>query len=197
MGEQAAARDLSPAAPTSAIRLQTYDASTSGAVVPVLTTIYRDVYAEPPYGESDEDVHDFVESMPRRAQQPGFRLVVAYSHNVPVGFAFGHQLTSETRWWQGAAEPLPKSFTRETSGRTFAIIEIAVLSDFRRRGIARSMHDQLLNGRQEERATLLVRPEAGPANSAYASWGYSAIGSIRPWSTAPLYTAMIKVIQNG
>lgn len=196
MGEQVAPNSLTPTN-RAAVQLQTYDASSWEAVLPFITGIYADVYAEPPYKEGAQDVSDFATSMPYRAAQRGFRLIVASSQTKPIGFAFGHQLPPDTKWWQGFIGSLPEGFTRENSGRTFAIIEIAVLREYRRRGIARSMHDLLLGGRPEERVTLLVRPEAEAANAAYARWGYSPVGAIRPAPTAPLYTAMVMPIKRG
>jgi hypothetical protein len=53
-----------------------------------------------------------------------------------------------------------------------------------------AMHDALLADANEERATLLVRPEAMPARMAFERWGYARVGAIRPWPEA-LYDAMV------
>jgi hypothetical protein len=65
------------------------------------------------------------------------------------------------------------------------------IRSYRRRGIAKALHDALLVDANEERATLLVRPEAVPARTAYERWGYARVGAIRPWPGAPLYDAMV------
>jgi hypothetical protein len=54
-------------------------------------------------------------------------------------------------------------------------------------------HDAFLAGRHEERATLLVRPEpeAAPAQTAYAHWGYRRLGRLRPFPGAPEYDALV------
>jgi ribosomal protein S18 acetylase RimI-like enzyme len=176
---------------TSVGDIQRYDANTVSSVFPVIGRLYEVVYREPPYCESAKDAAEFVGGMPRRAAQPAFRLVVAITDGKPVGFAFGHQLTADTKWWQGATTPLPHSMVKEYAGRTFAIIELAVAAEYRRRGIAKAMHDALLVDAKEERATLLVRPEARPARTAYERWGYATVGAIRPWPEAPLYDAMV------
>jgi ribosomal protein S18 acetylase RimI-like enzyme len=176
---------------TSVVDIQRYDANTVSSVFPVIGQLYEVVYKEPPYRESAKDAAEFIEGMPRRAAQPAFRLVVATTDGKPVGFAFGHQLTADTRWWQGATTPLSDSIVREYPGRTFAIIELATAAEYRRRGIAKAMHDALLVDASEERATLLVRPEATAAHKAYERWGYARVGAIRPWPEAPLYDAMM------
>jgi ribosomal protein S18 acetylase RimI-like enzyme len=175
----------------SVLELRQYDATSYRSVVPALAHIYEQVYREPPYYEGPKDVADFVSSLPRRAAQPRFQLVVAFADNEAVGFAFGHQLPSDTQWWKGAITALPDPITQERAGRTFAIIELAVLAPYRRRGFAKAMHDALRVGRAEERITLLVRPEATPAHAAYKNWGYVCVGSIRPWPEAPMYDAML------
>ena len=82
--------------------------------------------------------------------------------------------------------------TAEWPGRTFAIIELAVDRAMRGLGIARELHIHLLAGLTEERATLLVRPDASPARSAYLAWAYSSVGRLRPHPGVPVYDGMIK-----
>jgi len=122
---------------------------------------------------------------------PGFRLAVATADEQVVGFTFGHELTADTRWWSGALTPLPPEVTAERPGRTFAIIELAVRQPYRRRRIARRLHEALLAGVGAERATLLVRPEAAPALAAYDGWGYRPLGPLRPFPGAPIYQARV------
>lgn len=109
-----------------------------------------------------------------------------------IGFSFGHQLPVQTGWWDGALTPLPDGITTEYSGRTFAIIEMAVRRRYRRRGVARRLHGELTAGRPEERITLLVRPDAPAPWHAYRSWGYQPVGRIQPFPEGPGYDSMIK-----
>jgi hypothetical protein len=48
----------------------------------------------------------FTTGLPARIEQPAFRLVTATIDDMTVGFGFGHQLTSDTKWWTGATAPL-------------------------------------------------------------------------------------------
>jgi hypothetical protein len=69
---------------------------------------------------------------------------------------------------------------------------LAVEDTFRRSGIGRELHTHLLAGLSEERATLLVRPDATAARVAYLSWAYRPIGRLQPFANGPTYDAMIK-----
>lgn len=155
-------------------------------------SLYRAVYAEAPYNETDADFQDFSDALPRRAEQPDFRLVIAYDDGHAVGFALGHGLRPGTPWWNGALSPLPSDVTDERDGRTFAVIELAVLPQYRSQGYGRALHAHLIAALSYERTTLLVRPDAIPAHRAYERWGYLTVGQIQPFPDAPAYDAMIR-----
>lgn len=160
------------------------------AILPV----YEEVYAEPPYLEGPRDIAEFLERFARQTRRPGFRMAIARDNSrTPVGFTFGYRLPPDAVWWKGALTPLPDTFTTETGHRTFAVIELAVRAPCRRRGIARRLHNALLAGQPVERAVLTTRPEpeAAPAQSAYAAWGYRTIGQSQPWPDAPIYNSLV------
>ena len=108
-----------------------------------------------------------------------------------VGYAYGVPLPARTLWWEGLTEPLPDEVIRETGRRTFALNELMVRQAWRRRGYARQLHDALLAGRPEERATLLVEASNAPARTAYENWGWRQAGQLRPFPDAPLYDVML------
>jgi GNAT superfamily N-acetyltransferase len=174
------------------IQLAVYDDAAALDRTADIVDLYGAVYAEPPYNEGPDDVRRFAESWPRRVRQPGFRLVVAESEHAPVGLAFGHQLMVDTRWWDGSQSPLLPDVTTEYPGRTFAIIELAVVAGERRQGVGRLLHEALLAGRGEERVTLLSLPDAAAAQHAYESWGYERLARIQPGPTAPVYDCFMR-----
>lgn len=175
-----------------------YRRGTALAEIDTIAPIYASAYAEAPYNEGPDDVAEFRAGWPRRVAQPSFRLVVARLRGEAVGFSFGHQLTTDTRWWDGMLDvDVEADVVTERPGRTFAVIELAVQRTMRGYGIARELHVHLLAGLAEERATLLVRPDAGPARSAYFSWAYGVVGRLRPFPTGPVYEAMIKELRGA
>jgi ribosomal protein S18 acetylase RimI-like enzyme len=60
-----------------------------------------------------------------------------------------------------------------------------------RQGIARALHDELLSGRPELRATLLVRSDNSIAQTAYARWGWRAVAKLKPFPDSPVFDALI------
>jgi ribosomal protein S18 acetylase RimI-like enzyme len=154
--------------------------------------LYTEVYAEPPYNEGLDDVEDFIRRWNLQIRRPGFRLALAHRDNSVVGFSFGLPLTPDTHWWDGLLDPVDEETTREYPGRSFVIIELAVLLPYRRRGIGRALHRALLQQRPEQRVTLASRAEAAPAQAAYAAWGYQAVGRVRSGPDVPEYVVMLR-----
>lgn len=114
-----------------------------------------------------------------RRRQPGFTLVTAWHGQYLVGYASGLPLRPATSWWRGLTAPLPEEVTTEHPGRTFAVTELLVRASWRRQGIGRELHELLLAGRKEERATLTVGPAASAAQAACRAWGWRKLARTR------------------
>jgi hypothetical protein len=158
--------------------------------------IYCEVYADPPYEWADEHAALFAERYAVPCAQPGFALVEARDESDLVGCCFGVALQPSTPWWQHLLTPLPADVTTEHPGRTLAVVEMLVRAPWRRQHVARTMHDMLLSGRSEQRATLTVLPTALPAQRAYAKWGWRAVAQKRnPLPGSPVFDVLIKELQ--
>lgn len=179
------------------VTVTVYRCGTALAQIDDIAPIYASAYAEAPYHEGPDDVAEFRAGWPRRVAQPSFRLVIARIQGEPAGFAFGHQLTTDTRWWDGMLDDVGADVVTEHPDRTFAVIELAVKRAMRRRGFAHELHTHLLAGLAEERATLLVRPDAEPARSAYLSWSYVVLGRLQPFPDGPVYNAMVRELRGA
>jgi ribosomal protein S18 acetylase RimI-like enzyme len=112
-------------------------------------------------------------------RQPGFVLAEARNGGYLVGYAFGMPLRPSTSWWRQLTAPLPEVVTAEHPGRTFALADLAVRPSWRRQGIGRDLHDLILRGRPEERATAVVAPAAAPAQHAFRTWGWRKLARTR------------------
>jgi GNAT superfamily N-acetyltransferase len=159
-------------------------------IVPIYEASHADVLANPFY-----DTRRFLERLAGYTQRDGFELVVgsvsAGAGDQPAGLAFGYTLPPTTRWWEGLVTPVPEGFTDEDGTRTFAFNELMVHPRWQRRGIARALHDALLAGRPERRATLLVRADNTPARTAYLRWGWQTVAQLQPFPDAPVFDAMV------
>ncbi|MFD7447227.1 GNAT family N-acetyltransferase [Streptomyces sp. NPDC059909] len=175
------------------VTYERYEGPEAAAQLDAFLPAYEEVYVEPPYCEGPSDVAEFIDRYQLQTQRPGFRLVLARDGGEVVGFTFGYRLPADTGWWDNLLDPMPDGFTRECGERTFVIIELAVRKPWRRRHIAAGLHTRLLEGLSVERVTLTMRPEpeAAPAQSAYAAWGYRKVGRSHPWDEAPVYDCMV------
>ncbi len=160
------------------ISFQLLDGSEAGTRAAELATLHAEVYAEPPYQRHD-DATVFPGRFRVQRRQPGFALAVAGHGGYPVGYAAGMPLRASTSWWRDLTTPLPDELTAEHPGRTFALVELLVRASWRRQGIGRTLHDLLLTGRSEERATAVVLPAAAAAQRAFQEWGWRKVARTR------------------
>jgi GNAT superfamily N-acetyltransferase len=170
--------------------LARHDAAGARAMQDSLVCVYAEIYAH----KADDPfftVERYTERLLAHSSREGYELLTAATEGTLIGYAYGVPLAADTRWWRGLQEQLPGELTRETGDRTFALNEIMVRANWRRRGIARLLHDALMHGRPEERATLLVEPRNLPARSAYVRWGWRQVGTLQPFPDSPVYDAMM------
>lgn len=177
------------------LEFRRYGAEDARAARDTVAEIYRDAYAEviasgEPF-DSTEAFMDRFESYTGGGR--GFDLVIAFAGVEPAGQAFGWPLGPGTGWWAGMDREPEPGFTDEDGERTFAFSEIMVCHEYAGRGVAHALHDELLRGRYEKRATLLVEPENETAYRAYLRWGWRTVGQLRPaWEGAPLFDVLIR-----
>ena len=162
-----------------------------------LLELHGEVYAEPPY-RRDDDASEYAGRFAVQRRQPGFVLAEARHGGYLVGYACGMPLRPSTAWWRDLTAPLPADVTAEHPGRTFALADLLVRASWRRQGIARSLHDLLLAGRPEERATLTVLPAAAPAQHAFRAWGWRKVARTRdPGPGSPVCDVLLITLPAG
>jgi hypothetical protein len=163
-----------------------------------LAALAAEVYADPPYRQGSEQAARFESRFRVQRRQPGFALAEARHGEYLVGYALGMPLRPSTSWWRHLTTPLPDDLITEHPGRTFALAELLVRAPWRRQGIGRDLHDLILAGRAEERATLTVRPAAVPAQGAFQAWGWRKVARTRePEPDAPLLDILLKPLGGG
>jgi GNAT superfamily N-acetyltransferase len=150
-----------------------------------LQAVHREVY-----GEADHEA--FATQFRVWRRQQGFVLAEARHGDYLVGFAAGMPLRPSTSWWKDLTTPLPAEVTTEHAGRTFALTELLVRAPWRRQGIAGTLHDLILDGRPEERATLTVPPGATAAQKAFRTWGWNRVARTHgPHHGSPVLDVLI------
>lgn len=148
------------------------------------------------YGDQSDD--GFARRFRVLRRQPGFVLAEARHGGYLVGYAFGVPLRPSTSWWRQLTTPLPDEVTTEHPGRTFALVELLVRASWRRQGIGQTLHDLILGGRTEERATLTVLPAAAPAQSAFQNWGWRKVARTRdPGPGSPVSDVLVTSLPAG
>ncbi|TDC79101.1 GNAT family N-acetyltransferase [Streptomyces hainanensis] len=154
--------------------------------------VYAEVFAEPPYRETADDVAAAFRRFRAQVRKPSFRAAFArITEGVPVGMAYGYNLGADTGWWDQLTVRVREDVRREDGSRTFGLMELAVRGPWRRQGVARRLHRALLAGVTPERVLLNVHPDGAAASAAYRAWGYRRIGEARPWPGADAHDVMM------
>lgn len=161
------------------VTLRHHDTRQAAALLDPICLLYDTVFSQPPFRWTDDESEHHRQSLIRLIANPACALVTANAADELVGFAYGVALKPGTAWWSGMTEPLPEELTAEWNGRTFAIIDIAVLEDYRKQGIGRALLDALLADRPEQRATLTVQPVAADTKAFYEHLGWKRVGTTR------------------
>ncbi|MFG2229254.1 GNAT family N-acetyltransferase [Streptomyces sp. NPDC048723] len=177
---------------TGTIKLHRYGIDQLDQIRSTLVALYAEVYAADIEKDEFFSVERFVERLAGHSR-PGWEAVVAYDGGKAAGYASA--LPERTGWWAHMLQPLPEEEIREDSERTMALYELMVRAHWRKTGLAERIHEELLTGRTEERATLLVDPEHAKVKALYGSWGYRNIGGQQPFPDAPIYATMLRPLR--
>ncbi len=172
--------------PVTGVAFRLLDADQTAAREDDLLTLHDEVY-----GQAGDAA--FARQFRVWRRQPGFVLAEARHGGYLVGYAAGVPLRPSTSWWKDVTTPLPGALTAEHPGRTFALTQLLVRASWRRQGIAASLHDLILAGRAEERATLTCRPGATAAQNALRKWGWRKVGRTRdPAPDMPVLDVLVR-----
>ena len=177
---------------TPGITFQLLDGGRAAAEEGEVQALHREVYGQPGDGAQ------FSRRFRLWCRQPGFVLAEAHHGGYLVGYASGMPLRPSTSWWKGLTTPLPAEVTTEHPGRTFALTELLVRAPWRRQGIGESLHNLILDGRPEERATLTVSPGAVAAQRAFRKWGWRKVARTHgPDPGSPALDVLVTVLQGS
>ncbi|MFJ5923135.1 GNAT family N-acetyltransferase [Kitasatospora sp. NPDC092948] len=149
----------------------------------MLITVHADAYADAMDDEFNRRFPWFVDHW---TGMDGFSCVVAHDDDRPVGFAYGAPLADGREWWRDHMAPTPGASS------TYAVSELMVRPRWRKTGTAARLHDELLGGRPEHLAVLLVDTEHPKVQALYERWGYRKVGDRQPFADSPVYAVMVR-----
>ncbi|KUL54778.1 acetyltransferase [Streptomyces sp. NRRL F-4489] len=174
------------------ITVERMDGSAAARAEEAFVLVYAEAFGEPPYDREPCDVDTNFRRFRSQVRKASFRAALARTGDgEPVGIAYGYPLSPSAGWWDRLTTPVSEDLRREDGHRTFGLMDLAVRAPWRRRGVARRMHDALLTGATEERVLLNARPDVPAAQAAYRSWGYRKVGEAHPWEGADLHDVMM------
>lgn len=175
------------------LHFQRYDAAGARGIHDTVSLIHREAYVERiKSGDPFSADEAFMSRFDSYTKIAGFEMILACVDGQPAGQAWGWPLASDTEWWDGLTAEPESGFTLEDGTRTFALSELMVCQAYTGKRIARALHDEMLRGRPEDRATLLVNPANQAAYDIYRRWGWYTVAQLRPsWPGAPLFDVLI------
>jgi GNAT superfamily N-acetyltransferase len=166
--------------------LARYDGSDLLARLGEFTSLYLEVYAEPPYDSGPVWSADaFLDRTRRQTAAQGFSCVAAYdAAGDLIGYSFGLPFAAK-QWWANTTATPPELI----DSPKFAVIELIVQAHWRGRGIGRRLLDALLSQRSEPYATLTAIATA-PARTLYDHLGWTKVADIRPSDQRPPFDVL-------
>ncbi|MBE9156518.1 GNAT family N-acetyltransferase [Nodosilinea sp. LEGE 06152] len=126
-----------------------------------IVAVYRAVFTQPPYDESEEDVLGFRETLGQYVLRSGFRCVVARDNARSIlGFACGYA-SEPGFWWHDAVKSqLDPDVATLWFASGFEVAELAVIPKAQGKGIGGQLHDRLLHKLPYQTALLQTSKDA-------------------------------------
>ncbi|WP_442809745.1 GNAT family N-acetyltransferase [Streptomyces sp. SR27] len=153
----------------------------------LLIDVHANAYAD----QMDDPFHQrFWWFVDHWSAMEGFSCVVAFEADEPVGFAYGAPLQEGREWWRSTSYEPNNGHTS-----TFAVSEVMVRPAWRKQGYSSSLHEALLQEREEDLAVLLVDIEHPKVQALYEAWDYTKVGERRPFADSPLYAVMLRELR--
>jgi GNAT superfamily N-acetyltransferase len=170
-----------------------YDGQAAKALRDTVALIHRESYfseiaSDKPFNQPEP----FMLRFDGYVELPGFRHVIGYLGDEPIGQTWGWPIarpTDPNSWQVAGLGPEPDE---ETAGRVFAFSEIMVRRPWTGHGYAHAVHDELLRPCTEKLAQLFVRPANTRAYRAYLHWGWRKVTQVRPdLPDAPVFDVLV------
>ena len=134
--------------------------------------VHGDVFGAPPYHESPLAIREFGKRLQLHAEAEGFRAVAAFAADAIIGFAYG-AASQPGQWWHDVVRyALGPDLAEYWFADAFEMVELALLSPYRGRGMGGALHDALVAGLSERTAIASTFLDDGPAMTLYRRRGW-------------------------
>jgi ribosomal protein S18 acetylase RimI-like enzyme len=132
------------------------------------------------FGDFDDAAAWRADLFDRHAGREGFRLAVARERDMVAGFSWGYVGQRGQYWPDLVCAALSPALADEWVGGHFEFVELAVRNKYRRRGLGRRLHDELLAGVSRRCLLSTADDPADPAVRLYLNRGWRRLGLLRP-----------------
>jgi GNAT superfamily N-acetyltransferase len=156
-----------------------------------LIDVYAEVYEHEAATDPFFSIERYTQRLRSHAAGPRWGCAFGEIEGEPVGYVYGFARTAAYTWNGLLTTNLSPDQLVETDTRTFALCEVMVRAPWRGKGIARTLHDELMSRRIEERSNLLVEQEHPKVRALYEQWGYRWMGVMQPFPDSPRFDSMI------
>jgi GNAT superfamily N-acetyltransferase len=159
----------------SAVAIRPLDGSDLIARRAEIVRVYDEVFGEPPYNESPLAIREFGERLLVHAAAEGLRAVAAFAGDDVVGFAYG-VASRPGQWWHDVVRrALEPNLAHQWLGDAFEMVELALCSRFRGKGIGGALHDALIVKLPQRTAIASTFLDDGLAMGLYRRRGWAVL----------------------
>ncbi|WBB57679.1 GNAT family N-acetyltransferase [Streptomyces sp. WMMC500] len=171
------------------LTLSTYHRGRLAEIRDTLIEVYAEVYAAEAAADPFFSVDRFERRLDGHTSTPGWACVVGEVDGEAVGYAYGRPDSPEE--WEAVLDPVSPEVRDYGRRAVFGLCEIMVRAPWRGTKVARGIHDELMQQRPEDRASLTVETAHPKVRSLYERWGYRKVGEAQPFPDSPRYDVMV------
>lgn len=181
---------LSPAVAPGDVAIEPMAGQEVASWAPEAVRVYAAAFSGPPYGRGSDQVETFRDSLPLHVTRDGYHGFAARHGTSTVGFTYGYT-SARNQWWHEQVRKALGTRSRRWLDDALEYVELAVDPTYRRLGIGRRLHDQLLVAQPHPRAVLSTIDEVTAGLRLYESAGWEVlVRGFRFERTATKYVIM-------
>jgi ribosomal protein S18 acetylase RimI-like enzyme len=169
---------VGPGETNAVYQIELLDAHQAAALTADILRMYRAAFAVAPWNKLDMSIETFATDIfPRHLRREGFALAAAKSASGELlGFCYGYIGDHGQYWTDYVAARIHPSLEKAWLGGHFELAELAVVQEWRGKGIGRALLTTLLDSRGEDRIALQTLAKTSDALSLYESLGFTPFG---------------------